>query len=126
VYQTVLKRRKVSWIRTSSSFSSVLIWRMSHFYFIFVDTMRRRLKSGILVFRSIPGHRAQDIQLLAEYFTLFARHPCMFRHPRSGRVVVSTFAGENCHFGKGCLDDGWSYLKQELSVITPVRLFSGF
>lgn len=43
----------------------------------------------------------------------------MFRHS-SNNIVVSTFAGENCTFGQGSMENGWTYLKAELNKITPV------
>lgn len=45
----------------------------------------------------------------------------MFRHPRGG-IVVSTFSGENSTFGQDSMEKGWTYLKNELNKITPVRL----
>jgi len=76
---------------------------------------------SVLSPRSIPGHSENDTTHLVSYLSSLACHPRLFRHPRSGRVVISTFSGENCHFGKDCLDQGWSHLKQELSVVSPVR-----
>jgi len=78
---------------------------------------------SVLSPRSIPGHSETDTTHLVSYLSSLACHPRLFRHPRSGRVVISTFSGENCHFGKDCLDKGWSHLKQELSVVSPVRPF---
>lgn len=46
----------------------------------------------------------------------------MFRHPRTGGVVVSTFSGENCTFGQGSMENGWAFLKNELNKIVPVCL----
>jgi len=78
---------------------------------------------SVLSSRSIPGHSENDTNHLVSYLSSLACHPRLFRHPRSGRVVISTFSGENCHFGKDCLDKGWSHLKQELSVFSPVKQF---
>lgn len=75
---------------------------------------------------SIPGHSENDTSHLVSYLSPLACHPRLFRHPHSGRVVISTFSGENCHFGKGCLDKGWSHLKQELSIVSPVDLIPAF
>jgi len=47
----------------------------------------------------------------------------MFRHPRTGGVVVSTFSGENCTFGQGSMENGWAFLKNELNKIVPVGLY---
>ena len=46
----------------------------------------------------------------------------MFKHPRTGGVVVSTFSGENSTFGKGTMEKGWAYAKATLGTIAPVRL----
>lgn len=75
---------------------------------------------------SIPGHSVNDIGHISSYLSLLAHHPRMFRHPSSNRIVVSAFSGENCHFGKSCLAEGWAHLKQELCVISSVDLIPAF
>lgn len=69
---------------------------------------------------SIPGTTAQDVHLLKAYYAPFAKNPRMFKHPRSGGVVVSTFSGENSTFGQGSMEKGWAYVKATLGAITPV------
>ncbi|KAF9445315.1 glycoside hydrolase family 71 protein [Macrolepiota fuliginosa MF-IS2] len=75
---------------------------------------------------SIPGNATQDVCHLASYLSSLATHPRMFKHPRSRRVVVSTFSGQDCCFGQSKLEDGWSYVKRELSAITPIDLMPAF
>ncbi|KAK7472366.1 hypothetical protein VKT23_000483 [Stygiomarasmius scandens] len=61
---------------------------------------------------SIPAETESDAQLLLEYLEKFGHHEKMFRI--SGKVVVSTFAGENSLFGQPSLDSAWRFIKQHL------------
>jgi glucan endo-1,3-alpha-glucosidase len=71
--------------------------------------------------RSIPGNSASDVQYLKAYYQAHAKDPRMFKHPRTGGAAISTFSGENCTFGQGSMEDGWAYVKRELSAIALVR-----
>ncbi|KAF4604919.1 hypothetical protein EYR40_003702 [Pleurotus pulmonarius] len=42
---------------------------------------------------------------LRHYITAYASHPNQLLY--DGRVLVSTFSGENCHFGASNVNDGW-------------------
>ncbi|KDR75488.1 hypothetical protein GALMADRAFT_247930 [Galerina marginata CBS 339.88] len=75
---------------------------------------------------SIPGNAADDIQFFRNYLGTHARDPRMFRHPRTGGVVISTFSGENCTFGKGSMESGWAHLKFELNKIFPIYFVPSF
>ncbi|KAF8161484.1 glycoside hydrolase family 71 protein [Crassisporium funariophilum] len=75
---------------------------------------------------SIPGNSAGDAQLFRNYLSQHSKSPRMFRHPRTGGVVVSTFAGENSTFGQGSVENGWAYLKNELNKITPIYFIPSF
>ncbi|KAG9222501.1 hypothetical protein CCMSSC00406_0002836 [Pleurotus cornucopiae] len=46
-----------------------------------------------------------DAAALRSYITAYASHPNQLSY--SGRVLVSTFSGENCYFGASNVDAGW-------------------
>ncbi|KAF4573215.1 hypothetical protein EYR36_007725 [Pleurotus pulmonarius] len=46
-----------------------------------------------------------DAVALRHYITAYASHPNQLLY--DGRVLVSTFSGENCHFGASNVNDGW-------------------
>ncbi|KAJ2918338.1 hypothetical protein MD484_g2127, partial [Candolleomyces efflorescens] len=75
---------------------------------------------------SIPGDSASDVQYLRAYYQAHARDPRMFKHPRTGGATISTFSGENCTFGQGSMENGWAYVKRELSAITPAYFIPAF
>lgn len=41
-------------------------------------------------------------------------------HQHDGKVLISTFSGENSSFGQAGLDDAWSFVKNVLEKIVPV------
>jgi hypothetical protein len=73
-----------------------------------------------ILLSSISGNNWEDFQLIRDYFSAFANHPRSFRHPNSQAVVVSTFSGENSTFARGNMEEGWKFVKRELSAIAPV------
>ncbi|EAU91889.2 hypothetical protein CC1G_04656 [Coprinopsis cinerea okayama7 len=76
---------------------------------------------------SIPGNSAHDINLVKSYYYApHARSRHMMKHPRTGGVIVSTFAGENCTWGQGSMEAGWDFFKRELSSIAPVYFIPSF
>lgn len=75
---------------------------------------------------SIPGNSPGDISYLRAYYQNHARDPRMFKHPRTGGAVISTFAGENNSFGQGSMENGWAYVKRELSKIAPAYFIPSF
>ncbi|KAI0746462.1 glycoside hydrolase family 71 protein [Daedaleopsis nitida] len=65
---------------------------------------------------SFPCSAASDAAALQKYIGTYANHTSTFKYaPPSGRsevgqarMLVSTFAGEGCRFGKGSLNDAWA------------------
>ena len=72
--------------------------------------------------RSISGNSTDDVQLFRNYTAAHSKSARMFKHPRTGGVVVSTFFGDDCTFGQGSMENGWAFLKNELNKIVPVSL----
>ncbi|PIL27271.1 hypothetical protein GSI_10418 [Ganoderma sinense ZZ0214-1] len=54
---------------------------------------------------SLPCSSAQGIDTLQHYIRTYANHTDYFRF--NNRMLVSTFAGEECRFGERSLDEGW-------------------
>ncbi|KAH9485734.1 Glucan endo-1,3-alpha-glucosidase agn1 [Psilocybe cubensis] len=75
---------------------------------------------------SIPGGSSDDVWIFREYISANYKSPRMFRHPRTNGVVVSTFSGENNSFGRGSMENGWAYVKSELSKIVPIYFIPSF
>ncbi|TFK50918.1 glycoside hydrolase family 71 protein [Heliocybe sulcata] len=73
---------------------------------------------------SIPSGRKEDIDLLLDYVRLFARHPNQFLY--DGKVLISTFAGENSKFGCGTLNHAWTAVKEAMEEIAPIHLVPSF
>lgn len=63
---------------------------------------------------SLPCASSADADTLAGYVATNARSPA--QATRNGKVLVSTFAGQQCTFGQGNLDAGWTYFRQRLSA----------
>ncbi|KAL0959330.1 hypothetical protein HGRIS_014591 [Hohenbuehelia grisea] len=55
---------------------------------------------------SLPCASPDDAGALQSYIRSYYAHPNQFRY--AGLPLVSTFAGENCRFGRGSLDDAWA------------------
>ncbi|TBU44650.1 glycosyl hydrolase family 71-domain-containing protein [Dichomitus squalens] len=56
---------------------------------------------------SLPCSSAQDALVLQEYIETYANATNYYRYNDS--MLVSTFSGEDCTFGKGSVDDGWKF-----------------
>ncbi len=63
---------------------------------------------------SRPCSSAQDANTLQQYIRTYANHKDYFRY--NDRMLVSTFAGEECRFGESSLDDGWKRALRSKSV----------
>lgn len=55
-----------------------------------------------------------DANTIANLIKKYATHPAQAYY--QNRVLVSTFAGENCNFGKGNVQAGWSVVKSKSGV----------
>ncbi|KAF8957310.1 glycoside hydrolase family 71 protein [Flammula alnicola] len=75
---------------------------------------------------SILGNSTGDVQLFRNYMSANYQSPRMFKHPRNGNIVVSTFSGESSTFGQGSTENGWAYLKSELNKIFPIYFIPSF
>ncbi|TFK21952.1 glycoside hydrolase [Coprinopsis marcescibilis] len=75
---------------------------------------------------SIPGNTASDIELIKSYYRPHATNPRMMTYPATDKVIISTFAGENCTFGQGSMENGWAYFKRELNTIAPIYFIPSF
>ncbi|KZT21111.1 glycoside hydrolase family 71 protein [Neolentinus lepideus HHB14362 ss-1] len=73
---------------------------------------------------SIPSEREEDIGLLLDYVRLVSQHPNQFLY--DGKVMISTFAGENSMFGHADLNHGWMAVKKALEGIKPIHLIPSF
>ncbi|KAL0955708.1 hypothetical protein HGRIS_001928 [Hohenbuehelia grisea] len=73
---------------------------------------------------SFPGNSPDDINYLLDYMRSFGHHPCM--HRQDGKVLVSTFSGENALFGRPSLEDGWNHVKAEFNSIVPTCFMPSF
>lgn len=134
-----LLRNSCSPTARHSSYSSALTWRKCSFDVSTMTLMLRRLSTsshGCLLFRSIPGHTADDVELLRKYVKRFASHACQMKY--KGKVLISTFAGDQCRseafsttfnkalltssirFGHDTMIEGWNYVLSVLEQITPV------
>ncbi|KAL4245352.1 Glycoside hydrolase family 71 [Abortiporus biennis] len=74
----------------------------------------------------IPGAEKEDVALLQQYIARFGRHPNQLVYKRG--VVVSTFAGQDCTFGKNDLDSGWRFVKDLLEHVVerPIHFIPSF
>ncbi|KAI0067615.1 glycoside hydrolase family 71 protein [Artomyces pyxidatus] len=73
---------------------------------------------------SIPGETAEDIELLCSYIKQFGRHRNQLLY--DGKVLVSTFAGNQCKFGTSSLNKAWAAVKAQLQRIVPIHLVPAF
>jgi len=67
---------------------------------------------------SIPGESETDAEFLRQYLELVGHHPNQFSY--QGRVVVSTFAGDQCTFGQASPAAGWRVARTALERVCPV------
>ena len=56
---------------------------------------------------SLPCSSVRDASILQQYIRTYANHIDYFRY--DGRMLVSTFAGDECRFGERSLDEGWKH-----------------
>lgn len=54
---------------------------------------------------SLPCSTRGDVEALRQYITMYAAHPNQLMY--HGKVFVSTFSGQACHFGMGDSRAGW-------------------
>ncbi|THV06172.1 glycoside hydrolase family 71 protein [Dendrothele bispora CBS 962.96] len=69
---------------------------------------------------SLPAENESDVELLLGYLEKLGHSDRMFR--LSGRVVVSTFAGERSLFGQPSLDKAWFFVKHRIQDIVGVQI----
>jgi len=67
---------------------------------------------------SIPGGSEADAEFLRQYLELVGHHPNYFFY--QGRALVSTFAGDQCTFGKTSYAKGWGMARVILGRVCPV------
>ncbi|KAG9221281.1 hypothetical protein CCMSSC00406_0008884 [Pleurotus cornucopiae] len=72
----------------------------------------------------IPCETQGDMQHLLEYIKRWGNHPSMYR--RNGKVVVSTFSGENSLFGFGDMETAWNFVKKSVEEIVPICFMPSF
>ena len=65
-----------------------------------------------------PCASKDDIGSLLRYIQPFLNHENQYY--REGKLVISTFAGQDSKFGHHTFEDGWVYAKGRLEEITPV------
>ncbi|KAG5636461.1 hypothetical protein H0H81_007968 [Sphagnurus paluster] len=78
-------------------------------------TAAQKSKTGFKLFlsfdmSSLPCATLADATALRNYIISYRSHPNQLIYPLgSGRLLVSTFAGEDCRFGQGSLQTAWHY-----------------
>ncbi|KAI0629701.1 glycoside hydrolase family 71 protein [Trametes polyzona] len=73
---------------------------------------------------SIHGSSREHVHILREYIAAFADHPCQLRY--EGKVLASTFSGQDSLFGHTTLQEGWQYVKSVLESVAPIHLVPSF
>ncbi|KAI0698316.1 glycoside hydrolase family 71 protein [Cerioporus squamosus] len=61
---------------------------------------------------TIPGSTRQDVHHLRKYLTAYAHHPHQLLY--HGKVLVSTFAGQDSLFGHATVQEAWQFVKESL------------
>ncbi len=74
------------------------------------------------ILSSIHGESEADTEFLRQYLELVGHHPNQFLY--QGRVLVTTFAGDQCTFGQTSFVKGWSVARAVLERVCPVSLRS--
>ncbi|TFY55802.1 hypothetical protein EVG20_g9185 [Dentipellis fragilis] len=72
----------------------------------------------------IPAQNPEDVDHLRKYVELLARHPNQMLC--EGKVLISTFAGDQARFGFSSINEAWTFVKAELSKIAPIHLVPAF
>ena len=67
---------------------------------------------------STPCASREDIGHLLRYIQPFLNHGNQYY--RDGKLVISTFAGQDSKFGHHTFEHGWVHVKRRLEEITPV------
>lgn len=62
---------------------------------------------------SLGCSTAANAQSMADLIGTYASSSAQAKY--NGKVIVSTFAGENCQFGQGSLNAGWTYFRSLLT-----------
>ncbi|KAI0827705.1 glycoside hydrolase family 71 protein [Trametes gibbosa] len=73
---------------------------------------------------SLRGSSREDVNLLRDYIAAVANHPCQLLY--DGKVLVSTFAGQDSLFGHSTLHHAWKFVKGTLEEIAPIHLIPSF
>ncbi|KAI0657744.1 glycoside hydrolase family 71 protein [Cubamyces menziesii] len=73
---------------------------------------------------SLSGTCREDVAVLRGYIAAFARHPNQLLY--RGKMLVSTFAGQDSLFGHDTLHEAWQFVKETLEEIAPVHLIPSF
>ena len=68
--------------------------------------------------RNIPCGSRGDIGRLSRLIRPFLNHENQYY--RDGKLVISTFAGQDSKFGHDRFEQGWAHIKGKLEEITPV------
>jgi len=68
--------------------------------------------------RCTPCASPDDIGCLLRYIQPFLNHGNQYY--REGKLVISTFAGQDSKFGHHTPDHGWAHTKRRLEEVTPV------
>ena len=55
----------------------------------------------------IPCSASSDAAPLQNYINTYSSHPNILRY--SGKMLITTFAGESCKFGQASVDAGWTF-----------------
>lgn len=61
---------------------------------------------------SFPCGSTGDADRLADLTAKYAGNSAQAKY--NNKVLVSSFAGENCQFGKGSVQDGWNYFREQV------------
>ncbi|RPD72110.1 glycoside hydrolase family 71 protein [Lentinus tigrinus ALCF2SS1-7] len=72
----------------------------------------------------IPGNTREDVRLLRRYMAGVAHHPNQLLY--HGKVLVSTFAGQDSLFGHATVQEAWQFVKDSLEDIAPIHLIPSF
>lgn len=69
--------------------------------------------------RCTPCASKDDIGCLLRYVQPFLNHKNQYY--REGKLVISTFAGQDSKFGHDTFERGWVHVRRRLEEVTPVR-----
>ncbi|KAJ7209199.1 glycoside hydrolase family 71 protein [Mycena pura] len=72
---------------------------------------------------TMPCAAASDAALLQKYITTYSGHPNVLQF--DGKMLVTTFSGENCTFGQSSVDAGWASTVKG-SGMPPVHFIASF